>query len=219
MEILKRIFVVLLVLGPACWFGYLGKTAEMGLAIVASSIAAAFINLDKFQKFKGAGFEAELKKAVEEAYATINQLRKLGKPVILTLLNILTYHNRLSGMKPAKSQDFLKELELIANELSLGAEKEIVEAKREFIRFKIWDHYSRFIYKLQEGIPDTQIEKTKVIENLRKCLEYDRELYPSRKLIMDIIGECKLTSEAEEYLEDYLFYIANHELRSDIEEL
>lgn len=41
-------------------------TAQMGLAIVAGAIAAAFINIDKFKSFKGAGFEAELQKVVEE---------------------------------------------------------------------------------------------------------------------------------------------------------
>ncbi|TYK65049.1 hypothetical protein [Colwellia echini] len=35
--------------------------AEMGLAIVAGAIGLAFANIDKMSKFKGAGFEAEMK--------------------------------------------------------------------------------------------------------------------------------------------------------------
>lgn len=46
-------------------FGYLGKPAEMGLAIVAGAIAFSLANLDKFSKIKGAGFEAELKEKIE----------------------------------------------------------------------------------------------------------------------------------------------------------
>jgi len=37
----------------------------MGLAIVAGSIALAFSYIDKIQKFKGAGFEAEMRQQVE----------------------------------------------------------------------------------------------------------------------------------------------------------
>ena len=59
-------------------------TVQMGLAIVAGAIAVAFINIDKFKSFKGAGFEAELQKVVEEAYATMETLRSMSKPIILT---------------------------------------------------------------------------------------------------------------------------------------
>ena len=47
----------------------------MGIAVVACAIALSFLNLDKIQRFKGAGFEAEMKKAVDEANATVKQLR------------------------------------------------------------------------------------------------------------------------------------------------
>ncbi|EHI9242792.1 ArsR family transcriptional regulator [Vibrio vulnificus] len=42
-------------------FGYLGQTVEMGLAVVAGSLGLAFSNLDKISRFKGAGFEAEMR--------------------------------------------------------------------------------------------------------------------------------------------------------------
>src|ERR1700745_3476014 len=45
-------------------FGYLGKPAEMGLAIVAASIALVFSDIERFKSFKGAGFEAELREQV-----------------------------------------------------------------------------------------------------------------------------------------------------------
>ena len=50
----------------------------------AGAMFMVFLNLDKFQKFKGAGFEAELKETVEKAYATnkefeglINELKSM----------------------------------------------------------------------------------------------------------------------------------------------
>jgi len=42
-------------------YGFLSLSAEMGLAILAGSIGLAFSNIDKISKFKGAGFEAEMK--------------------------------------------------------------------------------------------------------------------------------------------------------------
>ncbi|MEK7857101.1 MAG: hypothetical protein AAB288_13505, partial [Acidobacteriota bacterium] len=47
------------ILGSSFYFGCLGQPVEMGLAIVAGSIALAFSYIDKIQKFKGAGVEAE----------------------------------------------------------------------------------------------------------------------------------------------------------------
>ncbi|MGX9728358.1 MAG: hypothetical protein ACTFAK_13910 [Candidatus Electronema sp. VV] len=52
-------FAVLLL--GSLFFGLLGKTTEMGLAILAGCLSLAFANLDKISKFKGAGFEAEMR--------------------------------------------------------------------------------------------------------------------------------------------------------------
>ena len=42
-------------------FGFASRPVEMGLAIVASSLGLVFSNLEKYSKFKGAGFEAEIR--------------------------------------------------------------------------------------------------------------------------------------------------------------
>lgn len=52
-------------LGASLLLGFLGRSVEMGLSIVAGAMALTFLNLDKFTKIKGAGFEAELKEQVE----------------------------------------------------------------------------------------------------------------------------------------------------------
>ena len=56
-----RFLAFAFILGGSGYFGYLGRPAEMGLAIVAGSIALAFSYIDKIQRFKGAGFEAEMR--------------------------------------------------------------------------------------------------------------------------------------------------------------
>lgn len=56
-------FIVLL--GCSFFLGILGKSAEMGLSILAGAISLAFLNIDKIKKFKGAGFEAEMREKIE----------------------------------------------------------------------------------------------------------------------------------------------------------
>ena len=57
---------ITLLLGPLV-FGFLGKPTEMGLCILAASIALAFSNIEKLKRFKGAGFEAEMLERQVEA--------------------------------------------------------------------------------------------------------------------------------------------------------
>jgi len=47
------------------YFGVMQQPAEMTLVIVAASISLAFLNLEKFERFSGAGFVAELRKNME----------------------------------------------------------------------------------------------------------------------------------------------------------
>ena len=55
-------FVILLV--GTMVLAFLGKPAEMGLAIVAAAMALVFSDIERFKKIKGAGFEAELAEKV-----------------------------------------------------------------------------------------------------------------------------------------------------------
>ena len=51
--------------GISTLFGILGRPAEMGLAVVAGALGLAFANIDKISRFKGAGFEAEMREKIE----------------------------------------------------------------------------------------------------------------------------------------------------------
>ncbi len=89
MKILNLTLISALVTAPIS-FGIMKRPAEMGLSIAAIGIALAFANLDRFQRFKGAGFEAELRTAVDKTYAAIEELKELSlslaTPIILQSL-------------------------------------------------------------------------------------------------------------------------------------
>lgn len=61
---LKVISAIVLLVVPV-WFGYLTKTTEMGLSILAGALGLAFSNLDKISEFSGAGFSAKMKEQVQ----------------------------------------------------------------------------------------------------------------------------------------------------------
>ncbi|WP_168013313.1 hypothetical protein [Halomonas salinarum] len=75
-DVANYILLVVL-LSSVFFFGYLQQPKEMALMILACAIGGAFLNLDKFKWFRGAGFEAQLAETVEEAYATKEELDKL----------------------------------------------------------------------------------------------------------------------------------------------
>ena len=66
----QQIASYVVLLGGTLVLGLMGLPVEMGLSIVAGSIALAFLNIDKISKFKGAGFEAEMR---EQITAIVNK--------------------------------------------------------------------------------------------------------------------------------------------------
>ena len=201
---MRALASALLVLGPACVFGYWEKPVEMGVALIAGAIAAAFVNIEKFERFKGAGFEAEMKRAVEQAYATTEALRDVARPLIATTLSILTMGNRLGGMDARQQHDLRGDLERISNELGIGSDTGLKAAHELFFRYQTWDHYSRFIDRVWpiESIP------IEVRQQLVQAKSYSDAGFPTREQVNAIFGEHvdKVSQEQWELFEDYLHY-------------
>lgn len=139
----------LLTLGLAVMFGIMGKPTEMGIIVIAGAIAVAFLNIDKIQKFKGAGFEAEMKRAVEEANATINQLREVAATSSEVILTDLMAGNFMDGTtleKRLKLHD-----QLIENLKEIGASKGQIEKADEMWRRGVGIIFHRGIRVALEG--------------------------------------------------------------------
>jgi len=120
-------------------FGLKGMATEMGIAVAASAVFLAFANLDKFSKFKGAGFEAELRDVVKEANATIEHLKSVATPLIVTSLDLMTKGGRyVDDVGINKSHELFDKLVNLENEIGL---KDVMldEAKIKYIRIHAWD--------------------------------------------------------------------------------
>ncbi|NQY07529.1 MAG: hypothetical protein HRT68_15365, partial [Flavobacteriaceae bacterium] len=119
-------------------FGLKGMAVEMGIAVAASCVFLAFANLDKFTKFKGAGFEAELRDVVTEANATIQELKELADPLIRTNFEILAQANRMQGSNFDKTHELFDQLQLLQQKFQLdNAQIEI--SKNRYVVIHAWD--------------------------------------------------------------------------------
>ncbi|GEM_PF-2016713 len=66
-----QVISAIVMLIVSLYFGYEGKPTEMGLTIAAGFLGLVFANLEKFQSFKAAGVEAQLK--VEQIEAVLEK--------------------------------------------------------------------------------------------------------------------------------------------------
>ncbi|MGE5588603.1 MAG: hypothetical protein ACM3ZO_10400 [Clostridia bacterium] len=182
----------------------------MGLAIVAGAIAAAFLNLDRIEHFKGAGFEAEMKRVVEKAYATIENLKDLARPLILSTLDILTSSGRWGGMDLHQKHELAKGLERVARSLTLH-DKDLESARETFYRYHVWDHYTEFTNAVskEKDVDDSVKNRLAALRN------YESLDYPSKELIVRTLGYAAeaVSPETKETLADYLYYLKERHLR------
>lgn len=208
-NVLKVITTIVIIIVPALVFGYMGKTVEMGLMIVASAITVTFLNIDQVQHFKGAGFEAEMKKAVDEAYATIEALKEVSKPTIVATLNEINWSGRFGGLDIKQKHILKNDIECVINKFEFK-DKQITDALEEFYRYNTWDFLNNFIKEIVEN-PQVTDEQS---NNLRLTLNYKSNNFLSKEHILDIIkiDEKNLKTDELKKLNDYLYYKEKHEL-------
>lgn len=206
-----RIFLsVALILVPAMGFGIAKMPKEMGIALAAGVIAAIFVNLDRIAKFSGFGINAEMRDAIQEAYATTDALRKLARPLMVAAVDTLTFGNRWSGIPVEQRHKLLEEFDQLAGELNLRDFPELQQARRDFFRFGTWDQYMEFVRSLNDLKVDE--DTTKRLIALR---QYDTEKYPTREEVMEALGTFRQQLQPAQLarLDGYLFYRERRKLK------
>jgi hypothetical protein len=202
---------VVLLLALAVLFGLLGKPTEMALIIVASAIALAFINIDRIQKFKGGGFEAEMREVIKEASATIDQLRDVACAGAEPTLTSLMAGNFMSGISLEMRLESHDRLILKLQEI--GASTSQVAVADALWKKGIGMLYHRGAKKLIEHRQKGQMQ-TNVAPGAReagaefqKMLRFETWDAPSSTQMREfVISKGLMTNELQELLDDYLHF-------------
>lgn len=200
---LKHFLSLLCIMGPSFYFGFNKQPAEMGLALAAGVLCVVFLNLDKFQSFSAGadGIQAELRKAVEEAYATVEELRELAKSFVsITFIN-LTYDKRFGGMDEEETVIYRNQIEGLINSLNIEEDPIVKRSVEKYYNFITWDYYRDFCnsdYFNNQGSKEFFLE----LGSLRKYGTYD---FPSKAEILSICEKhnVKLNSELISLLDEF----------------
>lgn len=125
MSRLNTALIIALVVIPTV-FGVFRMPAEMGLAIASIGLALCFANLERFSRFKGAGFEAELGTAVVKTYAAIEELKELSLALSAPIVDELAVSGQM--LKYVRLKYKLEHIEKISSTLrKLGASESEIE--------------------------------------------------------------------------------------------
>jgi hypothetical protein len=142
-------------------FGFLDKVGIMTASILAGCLILAFAYIDKVKKIKGAGFEAEMREAINEAYATIEKLQDIAVKLSEPIVTEVTMHNRMMQYIPLKYRfEQIKEIESSLH--NLGVAKEKIDKTTEFF-YSVYreDHIKKIVYAIAQDkdAPDALQEK------------------------------------------------------------
>ncbi|WP_313166195.1 hypothetical protein [Massilia oculi] len=210
-EWINGALITLLILLPTI-FGWIGKTAEMGILIVACSIALCFANLSKMQSFKGAGFEAQMREAVQEAYTTLDALQNLARPLLRTNIANVAFGSRWDGIGKEKEHELMRDLSDLATSLEMDQDVEITSMKREFYNLYAVDHL-RFILQVLQS---ARIKNETVTGNMQGLMVRSHEYVPpTGAVVWSALSDLSAMQKriVEPYVLDYEHYIQSHTFR------
>jgi hypothetical protein len=208
MDDLNQKLIIALVVIPIL-LGIFRSPKEMGIAVAAIGLALFFSNIDKFSRFKGAGFEAELKTAVNEAYAAIEQLKDLGLSLSGPIIDELAISGRMLQYIHLKYK--LERVAKIAATLrKLGASQEEIEEVCSTIYERVAnDHIRGILHSLKSSNPG----KKELFEGINdgKMDEWDKGK------IETFIKEHNLnkSKDTEEWFLDLDYFLKQRKLRRE----
>ena len=142
----------IILIGSIFIFGLKKMPVEMGIAVTGSLVFLAFSNLDKFSKFKGAGFEAELKDTVKEANATIENLKTITIPLMITTIDILAKNGRWTSSKNIfkNNHDLYNDLSEIQKSFKIKNNK-LESAKNSYVFIHAWDMINKLTGEIEKN--------------------------------------------------------------------
>jgi hypothetical protein len=206
MSIILNVVGFILLVASVFVFGLKGMAAEMGIAVTASGIFLAFANLDKFSEFKGAGFEAKLREAVNEANATIDNLKEVAKPLIKTNLFALAKAGRFSEGAFNKNHDVYDQLAELQCKIGIEGQ-DLEKSKSSYLNIHAWDMVS----ELSGNIERAGNERFSVTS--REAMGTNNfEVAPELKKFNQLVSGLELDEVSQKQYEALKKYYAKYQL-------
>jgi len=218
MKVMNRIMLVvsfILMFSGVAVFGYMENTVALTASIIAGSIGMAFANIDKMEHFKGAGFEAHMKKAVEEAYATTKSLRDLGCLVAEAISAIMAVENKFTGLGWDRKLSIKKRIDHLLRESGLE-ENRINEASALFDAYLKYDHARKIVSVItqEESVTVDVRQESEKLLNFSKSADMG-ELFTAPPIeFRKFVEKNEIDSKVvEDSIKDYEYYLNNNSLR------
>jgi hypothetical protein len=188
-------------------FGFMKMPTEMGLALVTGCLLLAFLNLEKFESFKGAGFEATIRRAVDEAYATIERLQNIAASLAEPIVVSITMEGRMFQYIPNEAKlEQIKDIEKTLSAVGLSTDK-VIGITKFFYSVIENDHVKKILYQISN--------ETSVPTSLRDSAKLLQESMPENFNIIQHLADSGWTpnGETSELLADLQFFKDKHSFR------
>lgn len=201
-----------LILIPAVSFGIFGNAAEMGAVTIAGVLAATFLNIDRFEKFKAAGFEGKLKEAKEtadKALVTLESLEAVIEPLLISTLANITHINRIGGMTQSE-KDLIRDKCVLVKSSLFPNNTEISEFISQYDNYSKWDAYSEITNHLfgENG------NSTKAVYNeLYEKQDRSSKIFPKEQDIINVFEkhDVQIDDKLKGIITNYLSKIEHNE--------
>jgi hypothetical protein len=203
----KLIATISIMLIPCLLFGFFGKTTEMMTALAAGTLAAVFLNIDKFENFKGAGIELKIRKAVDEAVATLQLVKEVSEPLFISTIVNLSWSNRLGGYNTEDKVLLMKKIEKIIEENNY-LNPEVEKAIDDFYNLVSYDLFNHIKNKVREIHPKNDYK-------LNDLFDLKSSKRASENEIREVLSELEpFNNELEELIENYLYFKEHRQLKN-----
>jgi hypothetical protein len=186
--------------------GFLGMLEVMYVSVFLAGALLLAANSDRIAKIRAGagGFEAETRAIIDEARATIEQLRLVAKIAIQANLSLVMRAGRIGGFTHDEKENIRR--------LSLAALDQLgVSAAEQEDMFREWHTVTRFDYAFQllgrHTVPE-QVQRNPELQAEWSALRKGGFAnIPSSNTVEGFLRKAgMLDDEAQQLLEDYRFY-------------
>jgi len=199
-ETFNFLLILILLIVPVIVSINFGEVSA-SISLIAISFAIVFWNLEKFSKFKGAGFEAELRIAVDKTYAAIEEVKKLAISLSSPVASLLAIKNAFQYLKLKEKLIYVKEIEASLRELNID-EKEINKATSILYDRVKDDHLRKILWSMNNKLEETD-----------KIFKSYEDIVPSDWDIDKIVKKSsELNIDVNEEIKEYNYFIKTKEL-------